>query len=358
MTNVRQRIYSLDWLRAIAIVLVLFLHASHTFHDTPVSLKWLVSSGWAGVDLFFVLSGFLIGRQAFKAQESGKSKWKELSLFWTKRWFRTVPLYFAVLFLYVYIKPLFGQPFKQWNWGFLVFLQNYTGIFDMDHTWSLSIEEQFYFIFPLLLFFTPLGKLRKLWILPLFISVLYRFLVWKEYGFVDLTISEAARSIHFLTHTHMDGIACGLFLAATYDTWKNYGNRLKQVLVFLGLAVSIPTMLLTGVKLHGIGTLLTFPLLSIGYSALIVGTYGWGSDGRLFRCVQKIALWSYGLYLWNTPILGFLKRLDGKFHWSVNWLIFFLISLLVSAITYYLIEEVFLKLRNKVLRLIDKQKVP
>jgi len=355
MTNVRDRIYSLDWLRAWAIMLVLCLHAAQTFSDTPESIGWLVSSGWSGVDLFFVLSGFLIGSQAFKSQEKGSSMLGELKVFWIKRWFRTVPLYLCVLFLYLFVKPYMGQEFKGWNWGYIFFLQNYTGIQDMDHTWSLCIEEQFYFFFPLLMYFTPFGKLRKLWIAPLFISLVYRFLVWKEFGFSDLNAVDQALELHFPTHTHMDGIAVGVFLAATSSTWLNFSSKIKYVLTTAGLLISIPTMLYAGHGLHGVGVLTTFPLLSIGFGMILVGTYGIGSDGRVFRIIQKIALWSYGLYLWNTPVLGLLKKLNGKFHWSINWIIFFVTTFVLSAVTYYLIEEVFLKLRNSLLRKISKK---
>jgi peptidoglycan/LPS O-acetylase OafA/YrhL len=355
MTQVRDRIYSLDWLRAWAIMLVLALHASQTFNETPKSLSWLVSSGWSGVDLFFVLSGFLIGGQAFRAQNRNTAMFTELKIFWTKRWLRTVPLYFAVLFLYLFIKPMVGQEFKGWNFGFLFFLQNYTGIQDMDHTWSLCIEEQFYFVFPLLLFFTPLGRFRKLWGAPLILSVIFRYIEWQKFSFGDMSIVEQAVNIHFPTHTHMDGIAVGLFLAATSKRWMKFGESRKIGLTLLGFLIAVPTMLYTGHGLHGLGVLTTFPLLSIGFGLILVGTYGWGSDTILFRFIQKIALWSYGLYLWNTPVLGFLKRLNGQFHWSLNWLIFFIVTMVLSGITYYTIEETFLKLRNLLLKKIVKK---
>ena len=104
--------------------------------------------GWMGVDLFFVLSGFLIGRQAFKPRVETPARF--LEAFWTKRWLRTLPLYYVVLFTCAVIKPaLFHVPFKGDIWHFATFTQNYMAPRDFVASWSLCVEEQFYLVLPL-----------------------------------------------------------------------------------------------------------------------------------------------------------------------------------------------------------------
>src|ERR1700686_5502086 len=108
------RIGGLDGLRAAAIVSVLCLHAAIVVTRMPLIFRVPCLYGWAGVDLFFVLSGYLIGGQAFKA--GGCMDGGGIVRFWLRRWFRTLPLYYFILFVNVIILPQCGIPFRDWNW--------------------------------------------------------------------------------------------------------------------------------------------------------------------------------------------------------------------------------------------------
>ncbi|MGZ6469403.1 MAG: acyltransferase family protein, partial [Bdellovibrionota bacterium] len=161
----------LDLLRTSAILLVLALHASQLAPGRPWLLGYVSAFGWAGVDIFFVLSGFLIANQFFSGKKESSSS--SVRGFYVKRWLRTLPLYFFVLTFYVIIKPHLGFPFQGKPWHYAFFLQNYTGVKDFVPSWSLCIEEQFYLLFPFLALAWMRLKLPAwVWLLPAALSLI------------------------------------------------------------------------------------------------------------------------------------------------------------------------------------------
>ena len=151
-----QRVFGLDLLRAIAIVLVVFTHTSSI---VSVRLyKASVFTGFLGVELFFVLSGFLIGTILLKINaRPGKFEFKDIKVFWVRGWFRTLPNYYLMFFVYaiVFYTSHHGNVFAHTRYlSYLAFLQNSFSYQPADFfpiAWSLSIEEWFYLLFPLLL---------------------------------------------------------------------------------------------------------------------------------------------------------------------------------------------------------------
>lgn len=106
----------LDVLRAMAITAVLAFHSLDCVPCTPSAAAKFFRHGWLGVDLFFVLSGFLISRQVFR-ERAHRDVGAALKVFWTRRWFRTLPLYFLILFVNSVVKPaLFHAPFRGDVW--------------------------------------------------------------------------------------------------------------------------------------------------------------------------------------------------------------------------------------------------
>ena len=152
-----RRNFGLDIVRSTAILLVL---ASHSlFFLFPFYGRQLVEVfgvfGSYGVEIFFVLSGFLIGQLVIKEVLSPPGL-RGLGHFWVRRWFRTLPPYYLVLA----IRTLTGHPF---HWRFLVFLQNFDAkvLSSFPVSWSLSIEEWFYLLTPLLLLLAFMGSRRR-----------------------------------------------------------------------------------------------------------------------------------------------------------------------------------------------------
>lgn len=144
LNNTQNRIYGLDVFRAVAILIVLYGHgklvsgnAFSFIPDIPLI---------DGVELFFVLSGFLIGGILISTVEKEKKfDIKSLLIFWKRRWFRTLPTYYLVLFVNIFLTKtsLIGGDFKQFNYRFFIFCQNFSkGFFEFFwESWSLSVEE-------------------------------------------------------------------------------------------------------------------------------------------------------------------------------------------------------------------------
>ena len=150
------RLLGLDFLRAIAISLVLISHCTFLlFPDTTTQFIDLIRiMGAIGVDLFFVLSGYLIGGILIKFWDEDIPKWTTLFKFWKRRWLRTLPNYFLILILNVLIAFIIGLSLPKSVLLYTLFLQNFV----VDHpdffteAWSLSVEEFAYLLLPFILF--------------------------------------------------------------------------------------------------------------------------------------------------------------------------------------------------------------
>src|ERR1700760_3663745 len=160
------RFSGLDHLRALAIIIVFVYHYNMFGH--PAGLyDYFGSWGWTGVDLFFVLSGFLIGGQLFAKIARGQAI--SYGEFYFKRSLRILPAYFVVLAIYVLWPGFKERSELPPLWKMITFTQNFgldlskTGAF--SHAWSLCIEEQFYLILPLLLLAFNSRK-KAAWLLP------------------------------------------------------------------------------------------------------------------------------------------------------------------------------------------------
>ncbi|HEY3837427.1 MAG TPA: acyltransferase family protein, partial [Bryobacteraceae bacterium] len=151
--KIHDRVFGLDLLRAAAIGLVLLGHVLLMMRMCFRSLTgWSVMAGYFGVELFFVLSGFLIGgiliRDFSKSETTGA-----LGRFWGRRWLRTLPLFYLFLVINLVIDTSLGQPTTGW-WRNAFFVQNFAsaaGPFFVE-SWSLAVEEWFYLLAPVLIF--------------------------------------------------------------------------------------------------------------------------------------------------------------------------------------------------------------
>src|SRR5579872_5946528 len=178
----QKKIPQLDAVRGLAILLVIVHNTNGKFPG--LHLQTLFQNGWAGVDLFFVLSGFLITRILLDSKQSGDA----LRNFYARRCLRIWPLYYALLFFMFVIVPvirpsesaaIFAPRSSPW-WAYPVFLQTFlipsasgaTG--PLAVTWSLAVEEQFYLIWPWIVRYSSAARLRQLAITVICASPLLR----------------------------------------------------------------------------------------------------------------------------------------------------------------------------------------
>src|SRR5580698_9937742 len=224
------RANGLDTLRAIAITLVFMYHYKVFVSDEP-TFGFASVVGWVGVDLFFVLSGYLIANQIF----AGIVRGQELSLkyFYIRRGLRTLPAFWFVLALYFLFPALMGGRPPPPLWRFLTFTQNLGlhGGTAFSRAWSLCIEEQFYLVLPLLVV-AGAGAANfqaRAWIVIVtlfFVGVISRTVLWYDYGeidYQDIYYSTLCRFDEFLP-----GVALALLRNFHRPVWERitgYGQR-------------------------------------------------------------------------------------------------------------------------------------
>ncbi|EMR04657.1 acyltransferase family protein [Cesiribacter andamanensis] len=197
-------IRSLDGLRALAVTLVMLFHFQ------------LLDSGWIGVQIFFVLSGFLITR--ILLQEKKQELGFYLKRFYWRRSLRIFPLYFTYLLLITGVFMLVQMP--ESALGKLPYLYTYTFNFTrlspewthsplFTHFWSLSVEEQFYLVWPLLVFLLPNRLLKGALLLIIAAGPVVRYLLGRWLIGSALSDEAAGEAIYWFTLSHFDAFAMG-----------------------------------------------------------------------------------------------------------------------------------------------------
>lgn len=332
--NTRYR--SMDLLRSIAIILVVLAHTVLSY-GAPDNLAPLQFGG-TGVDLFFVLSGWLLGGLLFKEAEAHGSI--NVKKFWLRRWMRTFPAYYAVLILSVAQRYLTKDDVT-FPWEYFLFLQNYHYPLDFfTISWSLSVEEQFYlFIAPLLLVLTRFNKkyttitLLILIILPF----IFRQLGW--YGYGDET------------HVRIDGCITGVFLAHIYHQYRTFWLKLTDFMPYIAiLSILIYFSFLVGRY---------FPQLGIHdpdklFLAILFGSWVMAANANknwsnvlYVPGSYYIATRSYALYLLHPEMLAILKR----FFLDLPFPLYFAMalggSLVLAEVLYRLVEKPVMDYREK-----------
>lgn len=362
------RTHGLDIVRAAAICAVMIYHAGN-MQLMPGSAPWILSFGWMGVDLFFVLSGFLIGSQLLKPLALGSRP--SYGQFFARRALRTLPAFFAVLFFYFAFPALRETPAIQPWWQFATFSENL--FFDassakaFDHVWSLCVEEQFYLIFPLfvaLLAIKPSArKITAIIVALLLTGMVLRSILWiaRSTGApfgpgVAFDWHSYVTLIYYPTWSRLDGLLAGISLALMKTfrpgEWGRFVARPNRLLA-IGLAGVLASIaVFSGAFGSLVSVALGFPLLSV-CAALIVAaaTTGRALIGK-YRVpgAEALATGAYSLYLshkiafhlsstWIAPSLG----VSG----GEKLLVSLVVALAFGAALYWLIERPFLKLRHR-----------
>jgi peptidoglycan/LPS O-acetylase OafA/YrhL len=296
-----QRLKGLDTLRAAAILGVLVTH----YPKIPGQvLSRALNLGWVGVDLFFVLSGFLIGGQILK--ESAAARDISLKSFYVRRLLRTLPAYYVVLAIYFFLSPAPG-------WRDLLFAQNFDVIRAFTPSWSLCVEEQFYLAFPIVIL-----ALRQIRVSPLIIpmaalvSLAFRVVNW-HIARPDLLAEALAENaylkwIYYPTYCRLDGIAFGIGLAAIQylrpTLWAIVMRRGSALLwsgLFL-LALSIP---LLWTHYSFARSTVGFFVLDLGFALLTASALSPASVFSLYQPpgARILAELAYSLYLTHSLAL-------------------------------------------------------
>jgi len=345
----------LDIARSIAIIMVLISHSRFYFVQYT-DLQWLSFNGFLGVELFFVLSGFLIGGIIIK-EIVEKPSLSNLLTFYKRRWFRTLPLYF----LMVVILIILGKPF---HWTNLFFIQN----FNFQHleffpvSWSLSVEEWFYLLIPLffLLIFSVIkieGK-RKIFIsITLMLILLFNYLRYFTVINYNLEWGYGIRNHIFL---RMDSILLGVLFAGIKVYYKEFYNKLKPLyLYFVSIIGTIICICYYVFALDGgkeiinssvFGRTFLFSFISLFFVLFVVALEKTNFSNLKFgKIFVFISTTSYSVYLVHHELFMYSFKFNDK---SILWSWFLLsvsliLTYVISYILYKYYEKPFMNLRDK-----------
>lgn len=314
MTGESNRIASLDGLRGIAILLVI-PHNSDIF---PAVKNWafpfavLSHAGWTGVQLFFVLSGFLI--TGYLLDSRGSPNYYRA--FFARRVLRIFPLYFLVLIIFLLILPHIVQlsearleTYDQqvWLW---VFLSNWTQPFNgtvvwFPHFWSLAVEEQFYLVWPFVVALVPKRRLLLTTLIVAGIAITSRIVRHK--------MGSSSDVIYMFTTTRMDALALGAAAAVL--------ARRQDILELCrkhqaGLAISALGLALVSAAIsrvfdtHDPGTIfIGYTLLATAGAMLILALYAGSGSGNWLERIFSIAplracgKYSYAMYIFHMLVI-------------------------------------------------------
>ena len=219
-TSAAVRLHGLDTLRALAILTVMPYHLSNHF---PEALRPASHFGWMGVDLFFVLSGFLIATQMFQPCLDGRTL--DIPTFYARRAYRILPAFFAVLLLYILVPAWREAPGLQAPWQFATFTENllidYRTNQAFSHAWSLCVEEHFYLVLPLLTVLL-LRRPSSAKVYAFMAAVLIFGVAARAYVLVhvlrplgadnDLFPTVCIEKLYYPTYVRLDGLLAGVSL--------------------------------------------------------------------------------------------------------------------------------------------------
>ncbi|MDQ6690283.1 MAG: acyltransferase [Gemmatimonadota bacterium] len=367
----RGHILALDGLRGIAILLVIFCHFVSNLHITADGWAWpfvaIAHAGWAGVDLFFVLSGFLITGILVDARGSPSY----FKAFYARRALRILPAYYGFLFAIFVVLPLLhlgagdnymlARQHQGWYWFHLTNIMMALGElpghgpYPSTLFWSLAVEEQFYFIWPAIVALSSPNKLRKICLGGVLLCVVLR-IVGGLAGVSELTLSV-------LPITRGDTLFVGGLLAIEYrrGTLERYVRMAKITTPLALLALVALTLVYGRLDYLDRGTAMfgSIAIMVLGASAVVIGITA--QDSRYSGVLRSGLLrffgrYSYALYIVHTAVLAGMNRyrpfaalpsIGGlAFPAQTLWLIVYVaMSTAVAMLSWHLVEKHFLRLK-------------
>ena len=322
----------LDGVRAIAAAMVILFHLAMHLGRVPR----VIGFGQTGVDLFFVLSGFLITSILLKCRERS---WDEVRRFYVRRTLRIFPLYYG----YLTLAALLGVPTAVWYW---VYLQNIWisvggSLTGPGHFWSLAVEEQFYLAWPLVVLFLPRRWLaRGLWAV-FFGSMLCRLL-----------LSGTEVNLFYFTATRLDGLAAGALLAVYQGQGRLLSARrlLKLLAVVSLLLVAWQGMRYRGASLVWV-QITKYTLISVVYASgiglILTGIPVWLRRTLGSAPMRSVGRVSYGLYVFHQAVFAFCFRHFAHCSPIVRSVLGLAGTFAVAQLSWYLYERRFVRLKDR-----------
>ncbi|WP_206245272.1 acyltransferase family protein [Novosphingobium terrae] len=361
----RSRKPGLDLIRAIAIVWVMLYHASIMgLMSAPAQV--LISFGWMGVDLFFVLSGYLIASQLLRPVAAGQRS--NYRTFFSRRLLRTLPAYAVLLAIYFLAPGLRERAVIQPFWQYLTFTENL--FIDVgrgtafSHVWSLCVEEQFYLMFPIAVMALTIRPSTAKTVTAiasiLALGIGLRGYLWLAH--VSSQPFDAAgtpdhlrymKLIYYPTWSRLDGLLAGISIAAIEifrpSLWQRMTCR-PNLLLALGMMGTGAAMLWFGGQISTFyPTIFAYPLLALSIALLVAGAADSHSLAGRYTIpgAKALATGAYSLYLSHKIAFHLAAPSDDG---SPDWLhlsLAFGLALTFGTALYWCVERPFLRLRDR-----------
>lgn len=349
------RLPGLDLLRALAVVWIMLYHVT----SYGIGLPALVEYGYMAVDLFFVLSGFLIGGQLLRPYAAGREPvWRD---FFVRRALRILPAYLAVLALYFLVPAVRDSPIQP-LWQFLTFTQNlfadYHYMRAFSHAWSLCIEEHFYLLLPLAVYLLArrpgAGRVMLLAAGVLTGGMLLRAWLWHSEvaPFLHVRNGEGSYFLRYIeeiynpTYARLDGLLAGVILAAVHvfrPAWWDWALARRGWFLLAGTAGWGAVMWMPSPGF--LSAVVGYPMLSASIAAIVLAAagparwleqvHGWG--------IGALAAMSFSLYLIHKPVYHVLRPWVAGSAWALP--AYAGAALLAGGLLYLLVERPGVRLR-------------
>lgn len=327
-------------LRALAVIFVVIFHINHL---------WL-PGGFIGVDMFFVISGFLISKGLIKQLDNKSFSYLEFIFGRVKR---IVPAYFVMLMLCTFLVmfiliPSDAETFLYQLRRSIIFTSNqlfasgedYFGAKSYEnsllHTWSLSIEMQFYVILPLIMMFLPKSIYK--WILGLGALVI---LAYTQY---EIDVLNNKHAMYFSVLARSAEFVIGI--AINFIPSSKYLNKRYK------FSIGVLALLVLSISCIFINENSAFPGLLALPTCLATAFLIWLEDSKIntilsSRPLAYIGKISYSLYLWHWPLLAFYRYYHNRYDLTlIEIILLFVVMIILSIMSYYWIEEPFRKTKR------------
>jgi len=312
-----------------------------------------------GVDLFFVLSGYLIGGQLLRPLRDGMPL--DFKAFYLRRSFRILPAYGVVLALYFLLPGFNREGNLSPLWEYLTYTVNllidYNAQPGFSHVWSLCVEEHFYLLFPVVAWLLVWRRSKAAvfaMIASIFVGgMVLRGILW--YHMQDRYLEV----IYYPTYNRLDGLLAGVILAAIElyrpGIWGWCGRHANTILLPAGLMMLTLSIVVFEDKVGLLATVVGYPMLAVAMGLLVAASASTSSLAARVRLpgIQWVAMISYSLYLTHKAVFKWVQS------WLPSWshderlltfVIYAMAALVAGAVLHYLVERPFLALRDRMTR--------
>ena len=316
----KKRIFGLDFLRSLSILLVLFSHISWIYQSDGIIGKMQDFSGLIGIELFLMLSGYLVGSIILKQFLTQQYTIKEVGNFVKRRLFRILPSYYLILLVNIIIAVCVGLSISDW-WKYFLFVQNFSTPIPalFPESWSLPIKELSY-VFVVIILFAFAKQIHSNFRKSFFLFIIYGLLllsvVLKMIYHIenpDFSLLKWTAEVRSVVVYRIDSVMFGILFGYYYAEYKAFFEQKSLLLFWIGMALILTFIfLLLFFNLKAIAwfwNIFALPFISISVLCFLPALLLWDKASKKSgQIVTFLCNLSYSVYLIHYSIVLFLMK--------------------------------------------------